>query len=63
MLTVLNFQTRPDRFGVLTPWTSQGTTLHEDRGADSRPIMDAETLDIEDLADHQTAFIDALLAR
>jgi hypothetical protein len=34
-------------FGIGTPDTAQGTTLHENSCTDARPIVDAETLDVE----------------
>jgi hypothetical protein len=37
-------------FGIGTPDTTQGTTLHENSCPDARPIVDAETLDVENEA-------------
>ena len=33
-------------FGIAAPFTSQGTTLHEDKGSNARPIMKREPLDM-----------------
>ena len=34
-------------FGVIAPYTAQGTPLEEDGGSDPRPIVDGVSLDIE----------------
>jgi hypothetical protein len=34
-------------FGIGTPETAQGTTFHENRRPDAWPVVDAETLDVE----------------
>jgi hypothetical protein len=37
-----------EAFGVLAPAASERTALQEDRGADARPVMDRESLHVED---------------
>jgi hypothetical protein len=38
-------------FRIMTPETTQGTTLQKYGGSDSRPVMDAEILDIKNSTD------------
>jgi hypothetical protein len=46
-----------DAFGIMAPEAIQGTALKENRGADSRSIMNAETLDVEDATLHGLCLI------
>lgn len=41
-----------DALGIMAPKAIEGTALKENRGADSRSIVDAETLDVEDATLH-----------
>jgi hypothetical protein len=44
----LDFLFGVQTFGVVTPEAAQRAAFEEYRGADARPIVDGETLDIED---------------
>jgi hypothetical protein len=35
------------RFGIGTPKATQGTSFHKNSGSDPRPVVDTESLDIE----------------